>query len=119
MENKLSNEVIIDVYLKIEEFNTTTDFPFRKYENFINSKISDRGENNEVTIRFLPCRASSSSIHITIISFEEETDYASGSDLDEVIKTCLEGYFKSHNILIMKYFLTQESQSNTVYTFDK
>lgn len=115
----LSNELLIDVYLRMQDFNRVGDFPFRAYEEKIIQAVSDEGEHNDVTIRFIPCQSLSNTIQITIIPFVGKADYLNQSDLDEVIRGCLEEYFQLHEIPIETYYLTQSSQSAVIFSFRK
>ena len=117
VKEKLSNEIQINIYLREKDFIKTTDFPFQYYIEHIDRQLSDENENNDITIRFIPCRTNENTIEVTLYVFENRKDYLNDSNLDQVLKDALDTYFIEKQIPIMKYILTQSSSPSLIYTF--
>ncbi len=117
LNEKLSNEIIIKIYLREKDFIKTKDFDFDYFKNHINETISDTDETNDITIHIIPCNTSENTIEVTLCSFENNIDYVNDTNFDQILKGCFDDYFIALNIPITKYILIQTSSPAVVYTY--
>lgn len=117
LNETLSNEIIIKIYLKEKDYIKAKDFDFDYFKEHINKTISDKDENNDITIHIIPCNTSENTIEVTLYTFENSIDYLNDSNFDQILKGCFDDYFMSRNIPITKYILVQPSSPAVVYTF--